>query len=225
MPGQIKAVLFDLDNTLADRVSAFRRMVGEIWEAEPRLRECVSVEEAVAAFEEWDADGSTFPKRKIFEMAKSRWGRLGRNPRELESWYYANYGRCFEPDKRVDELICRLDELVVPWAIITNGPPFQVDAVRAIGLFDRAAGTIVSSLFGSRKPDPAIFHAGMRLVGVKDPSDILFVGDNPVADIEGARVIGMRTAWVRRGRHWPDDLPHPIVAIDHVSELATLFDM
>ena len=43
----------------------------------------------------------------------------------------------------------------------------------------------------------------------------MFVGDNPGADIDGAKRFGMKTVWVRPGRQFPDDLQPP----DHVAEL------
>ena len=48
----------------------------------------------------------------------------------------------------------------------------------------------------------------------------MFVGDNPRADIDGAKRFGMKTAWVRRGRQFPDDLQPPDYTVDHVSELS-----
>ena len=225
MAGEIKAVLFDLDNTLVDRVAAFRSLIAALWRDEPRLQESSTIDETVELFEEWDADGLTSPKRLIFNRAIKRWGKLSRNSRELESWYYANYARHFVPDHRVQSLVNTLQSHEIPWAIITNGKPFQVDVARAVGLYSRSSGIIVSSMFGASKPDPLIFAEGLRLVGISDPSDCLFVGDNPVADIKGALECGMRTAWVRRGRKWPEHLPHPILVVDHVSELAPLFGM
>jgi FMN phosphatase YigB (HAD superfamily) len=50
----------------------------------------------------------------------------------------------------------------------------------------------------------------------------MFVGDDPDADILGAAVLGMRTAWVHRGRDWPYDVRHPDYVISRVSEVRGL---
>jgi FMN phosphatase YigB (HAD superfamily) len=50
-----------------------------------------------------------------------------------------------------------------------------------------------------RKPRPEIFHLALDELGVK-PERALFVGDRLVADIRGARDVGMRTVqamWYR----------------------------
>lgn len=216
---RVDAVLFDLDNTLADRVSAFSRLVTKLWNAEPVLRQSSTIDEALAAFEEWDADGHTSPKRKLFQNAIDRWGALSRDAIELEDWYKTVYPSQFKSDERTLELINFLREAEIPWVIVTNGPTFQHDVVREIGLEDRGAGVVVSEEFGVSKPDQQIFTEGLRLVGVSDPSKCLFVGDNPVADIEGARQMGMPTAWVTRGNKWPAHLAKPDIVIEHVSDL------
>ena len=45
----------------------------------------------------------------------------------------------------------------------------------------------------------------------------MFVGDNPVSEIDGAKRFGMQTAWVRRGRQFPADLPSPDRVVDSVT--------
>ena len=50
----------------------------------------------------------------------------------------------------------------------------------------------------------------------------MFVGDNPVADIDGAQRFGMMTAWIRRGRQYPSDLQPPDFTIDHVLEVRNI---
>lgn len=51
---------------------------------------------------------------------------------------------------------------------------------------------------GYAKPHPSIFFATLEKLRAS-PSNSLHVGDDPIADIEGARNIGMKTALVRRG--------------------------
>ena len=80
----------------------------------------------------------------------------------------------------------------------------------------------MSEEVGYRKPDPRIFRDAFDLTGLTSPDQVLFVGDNPQADIEGAKRFGMQTAWVRRGRQFPNDLQPPDHVIDHVSELTNI---
>jgi 2-haloalkanoic acid dehalogenase type II len=59
------------------------------------------------------------------------------------------------------------------------------------------------------KPHVTAFHS---ICGRLDaaPEEVVFVGDDPVTDIEGARRAGLRTVWVNRhGRAWPRKLTPP----------------
>ena len=51
------------------------------------------------------------------------------------------------------------------------------------------------------KPAPGIFRRSLRELGIS-PSDALFVGDHPRADILGAQRAGLKAAWVDLGRTW-----------------------
>ena len=45
------------------------------------------------------------------------------------------------------------------------------------------------------------------------------VGDAPGPDVGGARLLGLRTAWLHRGRTWDgDDGPRPDVVVGSVAE-------
>ena len=57
-----------------------------------------------------------------------------------------------------------------------------------------------------RKPDAGIFEAFCQGMQVR-PELCLYVGDDPVYDVRGARDAGMRTVWINReGSEWPEDM-------------------
>jgi len=85
---------------------------------------------------------------------------------------------------------------------VTNGSRSQLHTIQALGLDSRTPCILVSELVGCRKPDAAIFAAAAARLGVP-PGAVLFVGDNPEADVWGAHRAGMRTAWLQRGPAWP----------------------
>ncbi len=62
---------------------------------------------------------------------------------------------------------------------------------------DQLAGyfksVVLSSVFGIRKPDPAIYHEAARTAQVP-PSECAYVGDNLKRDVSGARVAGFGMA-------------------------------
>ena len=81
---------------------------------------------------------------------------------------------------------------------------------------------IVSEEAGYAKPDPRIFRDALKATGLARPEQIMFIGDNPFADIDGAKRFGMRAAWIRRAREYPVDLQPPDHIIDFVTEVRNI---
>ena len=65
------------------------------------------------------------------------------------------------------------------------------------GLDDLLDGVVTSAAAGARKPDPAIFAAGLELAGC-GPDEALHVGDTPEEDVAGARGAGIRALLLDR---------------------------
>jgi HAD superfamily hydrolase (TIGR01549 family) len=77
---------------------------------------------------------------------------------------------------------------------------------------------VISGKEGIEKPDPQIFERALERTGVR-PQDAVYVGDQPVIDIEAAESIGMTGVLIdRRGRH-PD---FPGTRIETLNELNAL---
>lgn len=86
-----------------------------------------------------------------------------------------------------------------PLASLTNG---NADLQR-VGLQSHFVHHVCARDTGVAKPDPRIFLAAAERLGVA-PEQILHVGDDPAADVAGARDAGLRTAWINRhGQPWP----------------------
>src|SRR5512139_3962931 len=65
--------------------------------------------------------------------------------------------------------------------------------LKEYGIFDYFHPIVLSSEYGCRKPDPAIFHHAARLANVPT-SQCVYVGDRVARDIEGARRAGFGMA-------------------------------
>jgi len=105
-----------------------------------------------------------------------------------------------------------------PWG--TPDYLWESQAAR-FGLTDLLEVRLFSSGIGFRKPDPRIFRAAAQRLGVR-PDRALFVGDNPVTDVAGARSAGLRTAWIVRGD--PPPKIHGAAADLWIHTLADLLD-
>ncbi len=79
---------------------------------------------------------------------------------------------------------------------------------------------IVSSEVGWRKPAGQFFEHVCRIAGC-EPDEILFVGDDLAADVEGSRRAGMKPVWIDRRPHGvgPTDLSADVIRIQSLEEL------
>ena len=215
----IRGLLFDLDNTLIDREAAFIRFASHFYEERLRDATSMSQEEVVDRMVLWDEDGYA-DRAAMFAKWADEWPDAILDPERLLPWYRSEMKQHVRPDPDINCLLADLTERRVPWGIVTNGSTTgQHVACRAAGLDQLAPFIIVSETAGYKKPDPRIFRDALELTGISSPEQVMFVGDNPRADIDGAKRFGMKTAWVRRGRRFPDDLQQPDYVVDHVAEL------
>jgi putative hydrolase of the HAD superfamily len=222
-PGpRFRAALFDLDDTLVDRVASFRRFTERFHETFPCVRATHTVEETYEAILAHDGWGHT-PKDQVFSEVLRVWPGLGKSVEELIEFFWDELVAGMRPIDGVPEFLHDLNEAGVPWGIITNGDQRQHDKITIAGMDGLPPFVIATKLFGTGadKPDPAVFLEGLRRLGT-EARDTLFVGDNPLRDIEGARRVGMSGAWVHQGREWPTEIDPPAFRVDHVGDLRPL---
>ena len=75
--------------------------------------------------------------------------------------------------------------------------------LEAIGLDGHFGVSLAAHRFGTAKPDPAIFHAACAALQVA-PAETVYVGDDPLLDVDGAQKAGLRAVWMNRfGRSLP----------------------
>ena len=178
------------------------------------------IEGAIAEMAELDSGGRA-AKDVVFRAHKDRYPQLADSVEHLVIEFRERLITHLPPlDPGAARLLDALDDAGLPWGIVSNGSPTQIHKVRALGLHGRARCVVISEKVGMRKPAPEIFHLAAHEVGA-DPTEVIFVGDHPEADILGASGAGMLTAWLRRGRVWPESLigREPHYAVDSLEEL------
>jgi putative hydrolase of the HAD superfamily len=92
--------------------------------------------------------------------------------------------------------------------------------LRKIGIAHWFERSVAAREVGALKPDARIFR---RVVDGTDlqMAEVLYVGDDPALDVEGARNAGMRTAWMNRNNEpWPDTLLPADLTVTSLTELA-----
>ena len=221
----IRAALFDLDDTLLDRTSAFEATFREFYDTQKAINSTMGWDEAIDFFWSLSPHG-TIDGQAAAVRIMERWPEIELKPVEFEAWFFNSMGRQAKPIAGAMEFVQELNESCFPWAVVTNGKKFQVVKLEHSGYADVVPFAIVSRLFGADKPDPSIYHEATRRLklsyeGIDDiqPSEILFVGDNPYTDITGAAGVGMKTAWIRVTDEYPNDAPAPDIVIGSVVEL------
>jgi 2-haloacid dehalogenase len=107
--------------------------------------------------------------------------------------------------------------------LVTNGlSRVQRGRLARSGIEDFFSVVLISEEIGMAKPDPRFFRAAGEALGLA-PADLLCVGDNPVADVAGARAAGIEAWWFSpSGASWPGPGEAPRVVKDLAEILPAL---
>lgn len=101
---------------------------------------------------------------------------------------------------------------------VSNGNA-DLAVIGLAGYFEHA---LAAREAGMLKPDPRIFALLLERAGL-EPQRVLHVGDDVVADVEGARRAGVTPVWLNRhGKDWPAAGAPPPLAVRTLVELADL---
>ena len=74
------------------------------------------------------------------------------------------------------------------------------------------------------KPDPIIFLEFCKRMEVT-PEQCLYIGDDPVYDIQGASNVGMKTLWVNRvSKQWPEKITPADAEMSDLRQLPALLE-
>jgi putative hydrolase of the HAD superfamily len=77
------------------------------------------------------------------------------------------------------------------------------DVLRTTGLRNLVDGVVCSADVGRAKPDPAVFHAALDLLGLP-PERVVHIGDGLEEDVAGARAAGIEPILLHRGEAAPE---------------------
>jgi len=215
----IRAVLFDLDETLIIRAGAIRAFIAGQYERFAGRLGGIDAATYASRFLDME-DNGRIAKDKLYPDFVAAMEITGVSADELLEDYRQIYPSCAVLSDGARETVEAIHAQGLPVGVITNGNErVQRAKLESIGLTQLFNPIVISEVVGMSKPDPAIFRLATSQLGI-DPAETLYVGDNPTVDIVGAAAAGLQTAWFRNGQPWPEGIiPRADVDIDALPEL------
>ena len=224
----VKALLFDLDDTLLDYSGGVDRSWTEA------CTECgvlagidpVTLVAAIAETRRWFWDDPARHRRErvnmlgawqhIVEFALER---LGRPAPDLAEAIARDYAARRRAVMRLfpDSLACltQLRRRGIPLALVTNGDAsqqrYKIERHDLARYFD---AIVIEGEFGAGKPDEAVYRHALGALRMK-PGEALMVGDHLEWDVGAPQRLGLTGVWMDRGGlglpHGSAVQPHRII--------------
>lgn len=201
---QICAVLFDVDETLFDRVLAQRLVLQRLPQDLPDLFGDLDFDTLWAAWEQSDRETSE-------HVATTSDIRASRNVRSevflrvlgmdaahtdrVTDFYLDTYATIEAPVQGAVDVV-RACAQRLPIGVVSNAyPDVQYSKLDTLGLRGLFRCVVLSEEYGGpRKPAAQIFLRACELLG-SEPAQTLYVGDSFKNDVVGARAAGLIPCW------------------------------
>ena len=229
----IKAVLFDVDETLFDRVLAQQAVLELIVKQLPQVFAGYDSERVLAAFLESDrVTTEVFNSGGPSEGSRDRRSKLFLQLLGIDEKYTAKITEFYLRDypgvkAHVEGAVPVIKQLSQKYqlGVVSNGyTDVQYRKLEAMGLRDLFSCIVLSEEFGIRKPNPGIFHQAALLLHMQ-PQECLYVGDSYINDVIGAKNAGMQACWLNReSATVPDEKIKPDYIITKFAELPGLLE-
>ena len=212
----IKAILFDLDDTLLDRTTSLAEFVKE--QHQRYELDHVAYETYHRRFLELDQRGYA-PKPQLFHALITEFAIPASVEALLADFEQGAWTSCtLLPDAAA--VLAGLRSRGYKLGVITNGEEWsQMRKLRVAGLLTLFDLIVISGNEQIKKPNPQIFMRAAERLAVR-PDECVFVGDHARNDIYGAGAVGMKTIWYPGAQMWPaEQVTAPDHTIQSLSEL------
>jgi putative hydrolase of the HAD superfamily len=217
----MKTVLFDLDGTLTDRNASIRKFSEGFHRAFASRLGPIKDEELFATLQTADGNGYRPRAEMCLDLVDCLPWLNRASAEEIDHFWWREFPHSTVAAEGLQELLDALAKGGFALGVVTNGRASVQDRkIDALGIRPNMKAVVISEVAGVAKPSREIFMRALNLLGAR-PSDALFVGDNPVADILGAQGAGIPAVWLRSGRTWQEEHSRPAREIDSLLELLT----
>jgi putative hydrolase of the HAD superfamily len=237
---RVRAVFFDLDETLLDEDRCMREAIARTCAAlgtrypqiEPRRLETNYIN---AAEELWKSYGSV-PQTSDTGSTNGRdlrlevWGKAltihglpGKDAAtEAVDLYSQERRATYQLFPEVHEVLQTLHEKFILGLISNGSGDTQREKVEVTGVADYLHIVMVSGELGIGKPDSGIFLKALEAAQAI-PEEAIHIGDSLAYDVAGARDTGIYAIWINRKRSTkPQNTPNPDLEINTLQALIPL---
>ncbi|MEV7615165.1 HAD family hydrolase [Streptomyces sp. NPDC089799] len=224
---QIRAVLWDIDDTLFDYTGADTAGLAR-WLAEQGLdglhgtpeRALRTWREATERHWERFSGGQVSFRGQRRDRVRDFLQRPGLTDEEAEVWfgrYLEHYEAAWALFPDVLPVLDALTDTHRHGLLSNSSAPVQERKMRSLGLWERFEVLVCAAELGVSKPEAEAFLAGCAALGL-EPAEVAYVGDNREIDALGARDAGLVAVWLdRRGDGGP--APEGTHRIEGLAEL------
>jgi len=230
----VRAILFDLDDTLFDHQYCSRAGLVALREGFPAL-----ADEPFDAFELryrilleevhlLALSGALSPAAARLErfhrfLSATLTAATIEDAERAGGLYHTAFRAARRPVAGAIELLSHLKPQVSIGVVTNNVRHEQVEKLRFLGLDGLVDVLVTSEDVGVAKPHPAIFQAALEQLACT-PDQVVMVGDSWENDIVGASQVGIRSVWLNRYAepHRDATLAHQIAGLAPLEEIARL---
>ena len=195
-------ILLDLDDTLVRRQAVFSDWAKEFASRYPD-------DAGLVAWLTEEDRGGWRPRQELWSLVKTR---LNLEPpvEQLVADWQQDFTARFALQPDAADALKRARSSGWRLGVVTNGDAHgQAAKVSAARLDELVDAVCISGAEGIEKPDRRIFERAADRCGAELTGGWM-VGDNAVADIQGAHNAGLHSVWINYDSDaWPDDLPRP----------------
>jgi HAD superfamily hydrolase (TIGR01549 family) len=230
----VKAIFFDLDDTLHDHLEPFTKTIETIFPNDHQALFMIDVYKNFRHYSDllwidYSKNLITLEKLRIqrIQLALKDFG-LSLSEKEAQT-FQSQYEKMLENLKLFPEVPTLLDMLTgmnYLVGIITNGPvEHQWSKIRSLKLLKHIKEDyiFISDGVGVAKPNPAIFDFVSTKMEIS-PENMIYVGDTWRNDVIAPMKAGWQSVWYNHRRREPGTMDHPLGEIYHLMDLLDILE-
>jgi len=217
-----QAILFDLDETLTDRMPSIVHYATRFHSDFADHLASTTIAKITEALLMANVRGY-HPREGVLDdfLQRLPWRTAPEVSRVRRHWQ-TGFPQSVVARAGLAETLAALQVQGIRLGVVTNGEvAFQAPKITQLAIEPYLSTVVISEAVHVQKPDPRIFTHALAAVGCP-ARHTWFVGDDPRNDILGAAGVGLRAIWLAGVQPWPPEHPTPTWQIAALSELVTM---